>query len=95
MLRKRWGARRCCECGVVGSRGCVFGGREGCMSCNCKWEGGMGGVPFDAHFRFLARNSLRRRVDLLGSVKGNELDCTRRIRAKLNVQHVAIDRLHL
>eukprot|EP00970_Alexandrium_tamarense_P014776 scaffold4354_cov285-Alexandrium_tamarense.AAC.9 len=44
---------------------------------------------------FLARNSLRRRVDLLGSVKGNELDCTRRIRAKLNVQHVAIDRLHL
>ena len=54
-----------------------------------------GGVPFDAHFRFLARNSLRRRVDLLGSVKGNELDCTRRIRAKLNVQHVAIDRLHL
>lgn len=43
MLRKRWEARRCCECGVVGSRGCVFGGREGCMSCNCKWEGRMGG----------------------------------------------------
>lgn len=56
---------------------------------------GWGGVSFDAHFRFLDRNSLRRRVDLLGSVKGNELDCTRRIRAKLNVQHVAIDRLHL